>query len=331
MNPLRTTRSAGIVGIGCLLLVACIAVSGSAQAYYLGDTVLLSGYSYGSQTVYLFLTGPNLPPNGVALDNINARADEGHFTVVDVDSNNQWSYKWGTNAVGGKLDAGTYTVWVANGPNDRSHLSQADYSTISVPLGSPSISVLPGVSSTGVQTPVVPGTMTLNATPVTASVVVNGAYKGSTPLVISNLDPGTYSVMFSHFGYRKFTTPVKVVSGMTSEVTATLVVETGSLTVNTSPAGANLTLDGDTVGVSPVTLTNIVVGNHTLAVEKEGYTRAVVPVRVIVDQTTMTDIALTKAPVYPTLPVGMPPVFSAVLTACGACVARVLSSRSRSR
>jgi hypothetical protein len=319
---MKTIPVVSPIMMGILLLAALITVTGGAQGYYLGDTVPLQGYSYGSQTVYLFLTGPNLPANGVALNNIYARADEGHFTVVDVGSNDQWSYKWGTNAVGGSLDAGTYTVWVVNGPNDRSHLSQAEYSTISVTLGTPSISMQT------VQVPTVPGTMVLNATPVEASVVINGAYRGSTPLVINTIDPGTYTVVFSHFGYRKFSTPVKVEPGTTTTVTATLVPETGSLTVNTSPAGANLTLDGNAVGVSPVTLTNIVTGNHTLTVEKAGYTQAVVPVRVIVDQTTVTDIALTKAPLYPTLPVGVPPVFSVVLAACAASVALVLSNRS---
>ena len=314
MTFLHTTGCAGIVTIGCLLLVACT------QGYYLGDTIPLSGNSYGSQTVYLFLTGPNLPVNGVALNNVNARADEGHFTQVSVDSNDHWTYKWGTNAMGGSLDAGTYTVWVVNGPNDRSHLSTADYGTISVTLGTPSIAVL---------TPSVPGTIVFNSTPVDASVVINGVYKGSTPLVVDGVDPGSYTVTLSHFGYRKFTTPVKVESGKMTEVTATLVPEAGTIAVNTSPAGARILIDGGAVGIAPVTLTNIVVGNHTLTVENEGYTQTVVPVRVIVDQTTTTDIALVKVPSYPTLPAGEPPVFSVVLTACGACLAIVLLNRSR--
>ena len=87
--------------------------------------------------MYLFLTGPNLPVNGVALNDITARADEGHFTEVSVDSNDQWEYRWGTNAMGGRLDAGTYTVWVVNRPLDRSHLAEADYNTISIRSGTP--------------------------------------------------------------------------------------------------------------------------------------------------------------------------------------------------
>lgn len=316
MNILRTTHCAGFFAIGCLLLIAGVA------AYYIGDTIPLQGYSYGSQTVYLFLTGPNLPVNGVALDNINARADQGHFTAVDVDSNDHWSYKWGTNSIGGRLDAGTYTIWVSNSPNDRSRLNADDYSTISVELGVPSITFL---------TPAVPGTLILNATPVEASVVINGAYRGSTPLTLEGIEPGTYTVTFSHFGYRKFSTPVKVEPGKMTEVTATLVPETGSIAVNTSPAGARVLLDGVAVGIAPVTLTNIAVGNHTLSLENEGFNPVELPVQVITDQITVTAVTLVPVSAHPTLPAGERGIIPVLLVACGAVGAFVIFNRYRSR
>ena len=138
-----------LLAVVCTVLLTSASAAPGIQASF-GDIIPLSGYSYGSQTVYLFLTGPNLPANGVALDDISNRAEDGGFTRVSLDSNDHWSYKWGTGSIGGRLDDGTYTIWVVNGPNDRSHLSQADYSTISVTLGKPSISI---------DTPVQPGTM----------------------------------------------------------------------------------------------------------------------------------------------------------------------------
>ena len=125
-----------------IILISCFLLTGTAAAQgiqaYMGDTIPLSGYSPSSPFVYLFLTGPNLPENGVALNNINLRADQGGFTRVAVDgSNDMWSYKWGTNSLGGRLDEGTYTVWVVNEPEDRSNLGNAEYATISVTLGSP--------------------------------------------------------------------------------------------------------------------------------------------------------------------------------------------------
>ena len=287
MKTIYTVRLAGIILIGCLLLASGAAALVGIQAY-MGEIILLQGYSYGSSTVYLFLTGPNLPVNGVALDNINARADEGHFTQVDVDSNDHWVYKWGTNSIGGRLDAGTYTIWVVNGPNDRSHLSGADYSTITVSLGSPGITI---------STPMMPGTMVLSSFPNETSVVVNNEYKGKTPLTLEGLEPGTYNVTFSRFGYHKFSTPVKVESGSVSEVTASLEQETGGLAINTSPAGARVMVDGADAGISPFIITNLPAGNHTLNVSYAGYTSQEQPVNVIANQTRAVNLVL--GPVSP--------------------------------
>jgi hypothetical protein len=252
---------------------------------YIGDTIPLSGYSYGSSTVYLFLTGPNLPVNGVALNDITARADEGHFTEVSVDSNDHWEYPWGTNAMGGRLDAGTFTVWVVNRPLDRSQLAKADYNTISIRLGTPVIKII---------SPVIPGSLVLNTSPDGASVLINDVYRGSTPLIIERIEPGTYGVTFSRFGYAKLSTPLRVESGKTTEVSGALIPLTGSLDITTSPAGARILLDTISLGLTPVSLPNMTVGNHTLTVVKEGYVTAEQRVTVV-EGTTQINISLVPA------------------------------------
>jgi len=292
-------------GILLFFVIACAtAAAGSAQTY-LGNTVKLSGYCYTSPTVYLFLTGPNLPSNGVALDNLNRRADEGGFTTVSVDDNDHWEYDWGTSSLGGGLDAGTYTVWAVNSPNDRSHLGTAEYSTISVTLGKPGISV---------DTPAVPGSLDLRSMPDNVSVTVNGDYKGRTPLTISGLNPGKYTITFSRFDYEKFSTPATVESGAITEVTANLVPKTGTLVINTSPTGAQILLDGNNIGVSPITRTNLAAGNHTVNATLEGYIPVETEVRVIADQSVTSTIELEKpAMVVPgiTTPVPLPVTIAA--------------------
>ena len=156
MGFIRNTAYVALVIVACLVLVSGASASPGIQTY-LGDIVPLSGYSSGSQSVYLFLTGPNLPANGVALDNINRRADQGGFTVVDVDSNDHWSYKWDTANTGGRLDEGTYTIWVVDGPNDLSNLDDAEYGTISVTLLKPYVVVTTPSEPGSVQFFSVPG------------------------------------------------------------------------------------------------------------------------------------------------------------------------------
>ncbi|MFA5332711.1 MAG: PEGA domain-containing protein [Methanoregula sp.] len=276
-----------------LILLFGISPGAASVQTYRGDTVKLSGYCYTSSTVYLFLTGPNLPVNGVALDNIYRRADQGGFTQVDV-ANDHWEYEWDTGAVG-SLDPGTYTVWVANGPNDRSNLGEAEYSTISVSLGTPGISATIGSSVT----PAVPGSMNILSLPDNASVTVNGKYQGSTPLTVTSLDPGAYTVNISRFDYEMLSTKAVVKSAEITEVSAKLVPKTGTLVINTTPTGANITLDGTPAGSSPVTLNSISAGNHTVNATLEGYLPVQEPVKVIADQTTTSEIELYKPDVLP--------------------------------
>jgi PEGA domain len=193
----------------------------------LGETVPLSGYASGSNWVYLYLTGPNLPVNGVTLNDVTKRADQGYFTKVAVDGNDYWSYKWSTSNVGGRLDEGTYTIWVVNGPNDLSHLSEADYGTIAVTLGKPILAV---------DTVQPSGSMEITSVPPGATVMVNDVKKGITPLSVPDLTAGTYRVTFSLDRYAVFTTPVRVEAGRISEVTATLVSLPEPTPVVTTPA-----------------------------------------------------------------------------------------------
>jgi hypothetical protein len=289
MKPLRAARTAGIILIGCLLLTMGAATAAGIQVY-MGDTVTLQGYSTGSPTVYLFLTGPNLPVNGVALDNINARADEGHFTEVDVDSNDHWEYRWATNSVGGKLDGGAYTVWVVDSPTDRSHVGSTSYRTISVGLDSP------GITIATPPTPTEPGTMALTSFPNETSIVINNAYKGRTPLTLGGLTPGTYNVTFSRFGYYPFSTAVKVEPGSVSDVVAYLRQQTGGLAINSSPAGARVIIDDADAGITPLIITSLASGNHSLNVSFTGYTSQVVPVHVITNQTREVNLVLVPVP-----------------------------------
>ncbi len=280
-----------MLALACLLIITSVSAAPGIQASF-GDIIPLSGYSYSSQTVYLYLTGPNLPVNGVALNDISKRAEDGGFTQVQVDSNDRWSYKWGTGSIGGRLDEGTYTIWVVSGPNDRSHLSQADYSTISVTLGKPSISI---------NTPVQPGAMDLRSIPDGATIVMGEKYLGKKPMRVSDLSPGTYDVTFSQFGYQKFSTSVPVEAGRITEVSASLVPDTGALAITSVPAGGSVLVDGKNAGIAPVTIRNLTGGNHTVAVSLDGYMPLQQTLRVVPGQTLPATIGLSPAPLQKTV------------------------------
>jgi len=138
------------VMISSCMVIAVSAASDSIEAY-MGETITFHGVSYSSTTVYLFLTGQNLPVNGVPLNDITQRADQGAFTIIDVDSDEQWSYRWDTSQLHNRLDYGTYMVYVVTDPADRSQLAGHQFSTISVFLKNPglsSVSISGGTSYT---------------------------------------------------------------------------------------------------------------------------------------------------------------------------------------
>ncbi|RPI40582.1 MAG: PEGA domain-containing protein [Methanoregulaceae archaeon] len=271
-----------VLVVAVLILAGSTAASSGIQTS-MGDEVTISGYATSGPYVYLFLTGPNLPENGVALHDITKRADKGGFTKVSVDGDDRWTYTWHTGSINGRLDDGTYTVWVVSSANDRSNLATADFRTIAVTLGKPFVTV---------DTPVQPGTMDLQSVPEGASVTINGDYRGKTPFMISGLSPSTYAVTFSRFGFLDLTTQVTVQGGKNAEVIATLQPETGTLVVNSTPPGARVLLDGTDAGLSPLMLGNISAGNHTVMLEKDGFIAVTRNIGIIAGQTYPVDIVL---------------------------------------
>jgi hypothetical protein len=133
------------VMVGLLLLIGP-AVSAPVIPAAIGDPVPLAGFAPGADRVYLFATGPNLPANGVRLEDISSpvtSGDPSSFTRASVD-NDRWEYTWYTRTRGGTPDAGTYTIFIVTTPVGRADLAGAEYATVLVSLGSPRIGVVAG-------------------------------------------------------------------------------------------------------------------------------------------------------------------------------------------
>ena len=131
-----------------LLVILCLVVvlpsSTAALSVPLGDEIPLTGTSTGSQTLYLFLTGPNLPANGVRLSDGApvVTGSSSSFTRVYVQTDDTWRYDWDTSGLGGKIDVGSYVVYVVTEPAGKQDLSGKEYATLGVTLTEPYISVV---------------------------------------------------------------------------------------------------------------------------------------------------------------------------------------------
>jgi PGF-CTERM protein len=117
-----------------------ITTSGT-NTYYIGEEIKFSGTCTDSETVYLFMTGPNLNNNGVSLTegaklSSVTNNDEDSFTNggIEVDGDDTWSFDWNTVSIGSSLDAGSYTIYAAAEPQGKTNLSGVKYATASINL-----------------------------------------------------------------------------------------------------------------------------------------------------------------------------------------------------
>ncbi|MDD1724114.1 MAG: PEGA domain-containing protein, partial [Methanospirillum sp.] len=109
----------------------------------------------------------------------------------------------------------------------------------------------------------------VSSTPAGAGVYLDGSYKGTTPssgyLEITDLSPGTYTVRLTYSGYSDYSTEVILsrneISTISADMTAEYVASSyGALSVQADPSGAEVYLDNEYKGITPLTLQQIVTG-----------------------------------------------------------------------
>jgi hypothetical protein len=118
------------------------------KSYYQGEKVVLRGQSPDADTVYLFLTGPNLQATGVKLtspDMAVVSGNPGSFTVVKTKPDKTWEYFFYTANL--RLDAGTYSVYAVSQPKAEDQLGP-DAANVGMALKKPFITA--NVSSSNV-------------------------------------------------------------------------------------------------------------------------------------------------------------------------------------
>ncbi len=130
--------------------------------YYIWeDSVTFSGTNTVSGTTYLFITGPNLKPNGAQIQSTHPGqspvidGDASTFLAARVGPDNSWSYTWDTHNV--MIDSGMYTVYAASTPRDLPHINSTHSDRMSIIMAPPKGLVRPdagadagsGLSGTG--------------------------------------------------------------------------------------------------------------------------------------------------------------------------------------
>jgi hypothetical protein len=117
------------------------------------------------------------------------------------------------------------------------------------------------------------GSIYVESSPTGAVIYMNDINEGHAPATITNLWPGTYTITAKMSGYQDFTS-VTTISGATrSSVFCPMVPDSSGngLYVVSTPANANVYLDGTLKGLTPLMLSDTAAGNHTIDVRLYGY------------------------------------------------------------
>ncbi|MBN1166600.1 MAG: hypothetical protein JXA44_05640 [Methanospirillaceae archaeon] len=120
------------------------------QSYAIGDIISFSGTHSEPGNVFLYLTGPNLPPNGGGLTHPFFQVIDGEpesFTRVDSTDTGSWEYEWDSAHAG--LDPGVYMVFVSDTPVGADSRIQRNWDCVSFILQTNKNTLSPSV--TGIQ------------------------------------------------------------------------------------------------------------------------------------------------------------------------------------
>jgi len=133
------------------------------------------------------------------------------------------------------------------------------------------------------------GSISVTSDPSGADISLDGEpINAVTPHTIQHLSPGSHTIELALEGYQDWgPKSVNVVSQQTTYVHATLTPEktTGSISVSSSPSGANVYLDNTYKGITPLTITDVSQGYHSIEYRLDGYKNCFKSVQVTAGET----------------------------------------------
>jgi len=147
---------------------------------------------------------------------------------------------------------------------------------------------------TNVQT----GSLSVNSAPSGAIAYLDNVFKGTTPLTITGVSAGYHSVKLTKSGYYDYLANVYVPPKRTAVLNAILtpiipINNTGSLFVSSTPSAAPLFVDNVFKGLTPITVSGLSAGSHSVKVSKTGYFDFVTTVSISAGLTTTLSVVLT--------------------------------------
>lgn len=115
------------------------------------------------------------------------------------------------------------------------------------------------------------GLVNVYSEPSGADVYIDGQLVGTTPLKEFNLTIGTHEVRIVKEDYQEYVTQVEISPGSTKSITATLKPNWGTVQVRSEPSEAQVYVDNELVGTTPINDLKLKAGVHNIKIVKDGY------------------------------------------------------------
>jgi len=138
------------------------------------------------------------------------------------------------------------------------------------------------------------GSISITSNPSDASVYLDGAYKGKTPLSLDNVISKSYTIIVKKSGYNSKTLSLSLSVGGAENLDVLLESLSGSISISSNPSGSNVYLDSSFKGTTPLTIPNVPIGLHTIKLTKSGYNDISKTVTVSSGQTTTVSESLNS-------------------------------------
>ena len=103
-----------------------------------------------------------------------------------------------------------------------------------------------------------------------ANVMVNGRYRGQSPITLDLSPDINYQIGLSKAGYGSTTRQVRLQTAASASITVDLTARTGTVTINVSPADATIYVDGRSQGTGSTSL-RLSSAPHRVEVRRDGY------------------------------------------------------------
>jgi tetratricopeptide (TPR) repeat protein len=134
--------------------------------------------------------------------------------------------------------------------------------------------------------------VSIETTPSRASAYIDGHFVGTTPVSVRNCPGGTHVLRLTRFGYAPVVCEMDVRRGPNALEFKLVELPGGTLTIKSSPSGADVAVDGEPRGQTPLTLKGLGTGGHPVRLTLVNYLDWVGVTEIEEDKTAELDVPL---------------------------------------